>query len=458
MARFGTVPLPDLGLGACPPETTVDEYRGRVVQTTTLMKDRGLDHLIVYGDREYFGDLYHLTGVDPRFEEGILVLDSNGSGTMLLGNENFNFGPAREIGHTVLLWQELSLAGQRRDVPVTLESLLAGAGVGAGCRVAINGQKQLSEAFFADGAQHYSAPSYLVDALRRLVGPNGHVQDGKPLFTDPDFGVRATATAHDIAIFEYGAAITSLSVLSLIQGLDLSLAADVLSDRLISRGLPATAHPMVNFGPRNGLYSPRPILPQVGQVYQFAQGVRGGLTCRAGVVARSADDLDPQAAAMFEPLVLNYFDVLLAWHESVKVGARGADVFDAVDVVRDPDLFDFLLNPGHNLHYEEWSQTSISKSNGHAFRSGEMLQCDVIPVVSRQDISINIEDGVALADEELRSELANDYPELWERVEKRKSFLTQEIGVTVDDSLLPMSNIPLWHAPYAFDLTTNLIR
>lgn len=458
MAEFARVPLPALELGTRPDETSIAEYRQRVTAATRLMRDAGLDVLVVYGDREYFGDLYHLTGVDPRFEEGILVLDASGAGTLLLGNENVNMGPARDIGHEVVLWQELSPPGQRRDQPSTLESMLARAGIGEGAIVGVNGQKRIGGAFFEAAAPLFSAPSYLVEVLRGLVGGTGELRDAKPLFSDPDIGLRSTASAHDIALFEYGANVTSHSVLGAVQGIEVGVHADELSDRLFNRGLPATAHAMLNFGPRNGVCSPLPIRAERGLVYQIAQGVRGGLTCRAGVIAASESDLDPGAAELFVHLARNYFDVVATWHENVRVGADSAEVFEAVDHVRDDDAFAFSLNPGHHLHYEEWSHSSFWSDTHHVLRSGTMLQCDIIPVVSRPDVTMNIEDGLVLADSALRDELADRYPQLWERVLIRRAFLRDEIGVDLDESLLPLSNIPLWHAPFALDPTRNLVR
>ncbi len=38
------------------------------------MEKRGLTHLVVYGDREHFGNIMYLTNFDPRFEEALLII------------------------------------------------------------------------------------------------------------------------------------------------------------------------------------------------------------------------------------------------------------------------------------------------------------------------------------------------------------------------------------------------
>lgn len=458
MAQFGHVPLPNISLGDRPAETTIDEYRSRVADAARLLRDNDLDAAVVYGDREYFGDIYHLTGVDPRFEEGILILSSAGVGTLLLGNEDFDFGPAREIGHAVELWQDLSPAGQRRDKPARLHDLLGRAGITSGVRVGLNGQKRMDPEFFDGDEVRFSAPHYLVETVRDAVGATGSVTDIKELFTDPATGLRARASAHDIALFEFGASVSSLSVLRVMQGIEVGVYADALSDVMIRRGLADTAHAMVNFASSRGLNSPRHLPARLGEKYQIAHGVRGGLTCRTGMVASSASELVGPARGMYEPLVLNYFDTLVAWWESVAVGADSEHVFAATDAVRDPELFDFALNPGHSLHYEEWSHSSFWPGHGRPLVSGNVLQCDIIPATTVSFMSVDIEDGIALADAALRAELAADYPDLWDRVQRRRAFLTDEIGIRVADSVLPLSNMPLWHAPFVLDPTINLVR
>lgn len=455
MARFASVSLPKFGLGINPAETTIEEYQKRIAQARDLIKSQGLDALVVYGDREHYGDLYHLSGVDPRFEEGLLVLTGTDS-TIILGNENLG-RPNPELGYNVALWQELSPAGQRRDAAVTLESLLRNAGISAGSIVGVNGQKRLSPAFFEAGDSLFSAPAYLVDTLRKLVG-NGELRDAKDLFTHPDFGLRSVATVHDISRFEFGSSVLSLSVLRAMEGIAPGINADELSDGYFSRGVSETVHRMLNFADQVGLGSPRPVPARLGDKFQLAQGIRGGLTARVGVVAAGESDLQPAQAELFNALTLNYFDVLVGWHENVRVGADTADVFDVVDDIRDDSVWKFWLNPGHHLHYEEWSYSTFWKDDHHILRSGAMLQCDVIPTTQRPDVEVGIEDGLVLADSALRDQIANVYPELWGRIQARRTFLREEIGVQLDESLLPLSNMPLWHTPYVLDGARNLTR
>ena len=50
-------------------------------------------------------------------------------------------------------------------------------------------------------------------------------------------------------------------------------------------------------------------------------------------------------------------------------------------------------------------------------QSGMALQVDIIPATGTDYFTTNIEDGIALADEAMRDEMAAPYPEAWGRIE-----------------------------------------
>jgi hypothetical protein len=69
------------------------------------------------------------------------------------------------------------------------------------------------------------------------------------------------------------------------------------------------------------------------------------------------------------------------------------------------------------------------------------LQLDIIPATGTVYHTSNIEDGVALADEELRAELAFRYPGLWQRVCTRRAFMADVLGTRLKPEVLPLSNL-----------------
>ena len=76
--------------------------------------------------------------------------------------------------------------------------------------------------------------------------------------------------------------------------------------------------------------------------------------------------------------------------------------------------------------------------------SGMTIQVDVIPATGTKYYTTNIEDTVALADAKLRREFGEKYPEAWERIETRRSFMINQLGLMLAPEVLPFNNIPAY--------------
>jgi hypothetical protein len=76
------------------------------------------------------------------------------------------------------------------------------------------------------------------------------------------------------------------------------------------------------------------------------------------------------------------------------------------------------------------------------------LQVDVIPATGTPYFTTNVEDGIALADGRLRAELAAAYPEAWDRIQARREFMRDALGISLHDDVLPFSNIPAYPPPF----------
>ena len=81
-------------------------------------------------------------------------------------------------------------------------------------------------------------------------------------------------------------------------------------------------------------------------------------------------------------------------------------------------------------------------------RSGMALQCDIIPATGTPYFTTNIEDGVALADESLRAEFAAAYPDAWQRIQARRRFMTDTLGIDLHPDVLPFSNLAAHLPPF----------
>ena len=83
------------------------------------------------------------------------------------------------------------------------------------------------------------------------------------------------------------------------------------------------------------------------------------------------------------------------------------------------------------------------------------FQVDIIPVPMPNGWALNCEDAVTFADETLRTELRTKHPEVHDRIEARRTFVREQIGVEIKASILPMSSTPLCLPP--FWLASNML-
>ncbi len=453
------VALPSFGMEHDYPLLSSVEYQGRLRALTARMESAQLDVLVVYGDREHFANLAYLTGFDPRFEEALLLLDRAGQMLLVVGNECMGYLPDPALGCAAVLFQEFSLLGQPREHSRPLRAILADFGIGSTVRVGCVGWKYFDGRLVEDPAHAIDLPGYLVDLLRDLTGGRQYVVNATALLIDPAQGMRVFNSAAQIAQFEFAAIHTSESVLAATRSLRAGVAEYEVARCLDSAGLPLSVHPMISFGEkvRRGLSSPGSGQARVGEMYVIAYGIYGALTCRAGVLTHSAAELSPELRTFYPRLAENYFAVVAEWYRAVKIGALGGEVFARVDARRNPSLYTFAVNPGHYLHLDEWVHSPFTPRSDVVLRSGMVLQSDIIPVSAGPFCYLNAEDGIALADPSLRAELAERYPRCWARMTQRRLFMSEVLGLPLDESVLPLSNTPGWLAPYILDPECALV-
>ena len=133
--------------------------------------------------------------------------------------------------------------------------------------------------------------------------------------------------------------------------------------------------------------------------------------------------------------------------------ATGGELYDLVKRRLGDPFFGVHLNPGHFIHLDEWPSSPVYPGSDVALASGMALQLDIIPATGTAYHTTNIEDGVALAGEAARDDLAARYPTLWRRVTTRRRFMAEVLGIRLRPEVLPLSNLagylpPYWLAPH----------
>jgi hypothetical protein len=367
--------------------------------------------------------------------------------------------PDPAVGCEVELFQEFSLMGQPRGSSRPLCAILSGFGIAKGAAVGCIGWKYFGGALLDNAAAAIEIPSYLVDLLRDLTGGPTLVRNATALLMGVEDGLRITNSADQIARFEFVSTRTSESTLAALRGIKVGVAEDEIERLLFDSGVPQSCHPMVSFGEkaRRGLASPSQNRARLGDAFTIGYGLQGALTSRAGVVAHGVEELSPELQGCYEPYAMNYFEVVATWYRHLKLGAVAGDVFAAVEAARDDRLYGFAVNPGHYLHLDEWVHSPFAAGSTTVLRSGMALQMDIIPVSKGPFCYVNAEDGIVLADQPLRDEIASRHPDCWQRIVARRAFMQDVIGLTLDESVLPLSNLPAWLPIYALDLSQALV-
>lgn len=443
-ARLAEVTLPDVGMPEEEPQIPAAVYLARVERLRERAAERRLDRVVVYADREHSANLAYLTGFDPRFEEAVLVLGPEGDPAVLVGNECYAMAGATPVPLRRHLYQELSLPGQPRDLSRALGAILADEGIRPGARVGVVGWKQLRDPAAID------VPAFVVDELRRLVGPLGSVASATGLLIDAADGLRVVNEAEQVAAFEHASCQTSEGVRRLLLGLRPGMREREAVRLLEWTGAPLSCHLMLTAGERAalGLLSPgdRPI--GRGDPFTVAFGIWGALTCRAGFVVEDAAELPDGIRDYVDLLVAPYFGAIAEWYAALHVGQTGGVLHEIVHRRLGDPFFGVSLNPGHQLHLDEWVNSPVAPGSTVELRSGTALQADVIPATGTPYFTTNVEDGVVLADESLRRALAEGYPGAWARIRARRAFMADVLGIDLHPDVLPLSNIPAYLPPF----------
>jgi hypothetical protein len=438
------ISIPDFGTPHQIPDLPPRLYRDRWRRIQNRLSAAGLNALIVYADREHSANLSYCTGFDPRFEEALFILTSEGQATLCLGNECLNVVSELPVPARILLCQDFSLMGQDRSKSWDLAPLLAKAGLRSGSRCGIAGWKTLQ-------AGRLEIPAYIVDLVTERCGRAP--VNANDLFMHPKHGLRIVNEPEQIAQFEYAATQTSNSILRLLRAIEPGKHCFELAAHYDGGGLPYSCHPMVSCGRRipNGMASPGNSRVAEGHFLTSAFGVWGALTCRAGWLIRHPERFDRGSGRAVWRIIQNYLDVTRAWYAAVGVGVSAGDVWGQAEAARKDALFTLCVNPGHYLHLDEWVSSPFWEGSPIPLPSGCALQADIIPMPRKGTAAINMEDGIVLADTSLRSELKRRYPALYQRCQARRRFMIDLLGYQLSPDILPLSNLPGSYFPCLLD-------
>lgn len=422
-------------------------YEKRLSALCKALQSEDLGAILIYADREHGSNFGYFTGFEPRFEEGCLVILRNGSAAVLLGNETLKMHQYSRIPVKPVHVPYFSLPNQPMAGETTMAECLRSAGLEQSMNVGVAGWKMFTGKL-ADGRQMFDVPHFIVKALE----DNGcAITNRADILMEPGTGLRTVYSAEEIAQFEFAATLASNCVRKVLEQVEPGKTEFELATNLAVGGQPLSCYSMCATGDRftNAVVFPRDKKVTVGDKFTVSMGLRGGLTCRAGYAAENPDQLPEEVRDYVDALAKPYFAASATWYSTVKPGITGGDVFDAVNAVLPKEKYGWQLNPGHLTASEEWLSSPMEQDSAIELKSGMILQMDIIPKLPPYG-GVNAEDGVALADAALRCELAEKFPETWARMQRRRAYMTDVLGIPLDESVLPMSDTVGYLRPLLF--------
>lgn len=428
------------------PKTVYEARKERLIQRMTEKK---LEAVVIYADREHYANFKYFTGREPRFEEVMLVIHVNGDTYCALGNECYSLAQCSGIQMQAVFCQLFSLPNQPMDEFSSFQQVLLDCGLKAGMRLGLVDWKLLQRGDDTYEDKLYFMPSYLLNTIRDLIGEEALLTNETPMLIAPADGLRIWAEADAIAEFEFGATVASQNVIEMLDHVKPGMSELELANYMQGCGQIPNCHELVLSGDncRKGLVAPGNDVLALGTPFTASTGYEGGLTCRTALLAYDAQDTE-DGEYYLENIVKPYMAAVFNWYEMIGIGVSCGKMFDMVQNCIPKEKFGWMLNPGHMIGYEEWMCSPMYRGSEVCVQSGMIFQMDIIPSDPKYP-GVNAEDGIAIADAQLRAEIEHKYPDTYARIMARREFAEKQIGISLKPEVLPLSNCFAEFRPFA---------
>lgn len=434
---------------------TDETMKERQQNVLNAMTKEAFDLLIIYADKEHGGNFDYLTGFIPRFEEGLLLVEKSGEATLILGNENLKMAKFSRIDASLKHSPLFSLPNQPMDNEQPLDELLKDT-VSDKKKIGLVGWKMFTTKDTSP-SHYFDLPYFIVEAIKIAAAEQAEIVNGTHLFIDGDKGVRSTNNANEIAHYEYGANLSSSCMLQAMNAVELGVKETELGQLLTAQGQPNTVVTIAAIGRRfekANLY-PTDKQAALGDSLSLTTAFKGGLSSRTGFIIESEDQLPDTQRNYLDRVAKPYFRTVAHWLKTIKIGLTGGEFYAEIEEVFPKKDYHWHLNPGHLVADEEWMSSPIYPDSKETLKSGMILQIDIIPSVDGYT-GVSAEECVALADQQLQKSIQQEYPELWARITKRRTYLEQELGIELSEDVLPLSNTVAYLRPFFLAKDTAL--
>lgn len=434
-------------------ETTMEHRKKKILER---MKEDKFDSLIIYADKEHGNNFEYLTGFIPRFEEGLLVLKKSGQASYILGNENLKMPKHSRLQGNLYHYPLFSLSNQPMDNEKSLVSIFNEIDFSNDKKIGLIGWKMFTSTQY-DNSTIFDIPYFIVDAVRNMRTEVNEIVNAAYLFIGGDKGARTINNANEIAHYEYGANLSSTSMLKAMNAVEVGVKESHLGNLLNADGQTNNVVTIAATGVRfeNANLYPTSKQVSLGDTLSLTTGYKGGLSSRAGFVVESAEQLPNKQRDYLERVVIPYFKAVVFWLENIRIGMQGGEFYKMIEDVYPKEENHWHLNPGHLVADEEWMSSPIYPSSKEILKSGMIFQVDIIPSIPGYG-GVSAEECIALADEDLRGQIKNGYTDLWGRIEERRNYIANELGILLPEHVLPLSNLVAYLRPFLLNKSAAL--
>ncbi|MDT2660255.1 M24 family metallopeptidase [Enterococcus hulanensis] len=446
MINLQKTAAPQLDKDVLPVQLTDETMDIRKANLLKKMQADNFDAVVIYADLEHGGNFEYFTGFVPRFEEALLVIHQSGDAYLVLGNENLNKVPFARIAATAVHLPHFSLPNQPMETALSVPAILKQTKLEQAASIGLIGWKNFTSQH-DDNAALYDLPYFLVDGLKQAA-PEASFKNAAYLMIGEN-GLRTTNNANEIAHYEFGAMLAGNCILNAMDQLAVGKSEMEIGAYLNDYGQTPSVVTIMATGARfekANLY-PTGKKIQLGDRISMTSGYKGGLQSRGGYAVHTSEELPEAEQDYLDRVAKPYFNAVKTWFETIAIDMPGANLYDKIEEVLPKEQYGWHLNPGHLCGDEEWLASPIYPDSSEKIKSGMLFQFDIIPSIPDYS-GASCEGGVVLADEHLRAVIQNEYPEMWSRMQARRSYLIEEIGIKLSEEVLPMSNAAAYYRPF----------
>lgn len=456
MITLKEVQQPQIEEGLLPVTLSDETMLERKANVCQKMKDQGYDALVIYADLEHGNNFEYLIGFLPRFEEAMLVLYADGTAYLVLGNENLNKASKARIPVTPVHMPHFSLPNQPMKTTKTVDEILCETNIQTATKIGLVGWKHFTS-HLDDNATLFDLPYFVVESLRRIC-KEATLCNAADIFIGED-GVRTLNNANEFAHYEFGAALAGNCVLEAMNAMEEGKSEMEIAQHLDAAGQTHSVVTIMATGARFEKANMYPSAKQIkrGEPISITTGYKGGLQSRGGFAIADESELPEGQKDYLDRVAKPYFNAVVTWLETIHIGMKGKELYDIIEEVLPKATYGWSLNPGHLCADEEWLSSPIYPESQETIKSGMLFQIDIIPSVPGYG-GISCESGVLLADENLREQIKEAYPNLWNRIEERRAYMKEVLGIQLSEEILPTSMATAYCRPFLLNDQSAFVK